>query len=66
MRSNRVEELVTGDISEIKRQRQAQEEIDNFLKAMSSYPERFAVDPSLSFEEHLFTITAQNQQLHLA
>jgi len=33
-----------------------QQEIDKFLRALSSYPERFANDPQVSFEQHLFSI----------
>lgn len=38
-------------------------EIDNFLLALNSYPERFASDPCLSFEEYLFSILAADQAL---
>ena len=31
---------------------QALAEIEIFLAALASYPEQFAVDPGLSFEEH--------------
>lgn len=30
-----------------------QEEIDNFLRALSSYPDHFALDTTLTFEQHL-------------
>jgi hypothetical protein len=30
-----------------------QQEIDSFLQALSSYPERFALDTTLTFEQHL-------------
>jgi hypothetical protein len=30
-----------------------QQEIDNFLRALSSYPEHFALDTTLTFEQHL-------------
>lgn len=33
-------------------------EIDNFLLALHSYPNRFADDPSLSFEQYLSYIMA--------
>ncbi len=33
-----------------------QQEIDNFLRALRSYPESFAHNPQLSFEQHLFRI----------
>jgi len=54
------------NLVEFKREHQAQQEIDTFLKAISSYPESFSNNPNLSFEEHLFMVTAQNQELHLA
>ena len=38
------------------RARKTQQEIENFLDALSSYPDRFARDPYLSFEQHLFSI----------
>jgi len=33
-----------------------QREIDNFLRALRSYPECFAHNPRLSFEQHLVRI----------
>ena len=33
-----------------------QREIENYLKALSSYPDRFARDPELSFEQHLCSL----------
>jgi len=43
-------------------QRQAvQQEIENFLQALSSYPEHFAHDPYLTFEQHLCSIMAGEQ-----
>jgi len=42
------------DVSELDVRR----EIDNFLLALHSYPNRFADDPSLSFEQHLSYIMA--------
>ena len=35
-----------------------QQEIDGFLRALRSYPESFAHNPRLSFEQHLFRIMA--------
>ena len=32
--------------------RQALEEISNFLRALDSYPDRVARDPEISFEQH--------------
>jgi hypothetical protein len=40
------------------RRREVQQEIDNYLLALSSYPERFADDPYVSFEQHLFSMMA--------
>ena len=34
----------------------AQVEFEKFLKALSSYPERVARDPALSFERHLCSL----------
>ncbi|HLQ52317.1 MAG TPA: hypothetical protein VK129_12515 [Terriglobales bacterium] len=37
-------------------------EVQNFLSAMSSYPDRVAKDRDLSFEEHLFSVIASAQR----
>jgi hypothetical protein len=42
----------------------AQREINNFLLALHSYPERFADDPGLTFEEYLFSIMMSEQALN--
>jgi hypothetical protein len=34
-------------------------EMRAFLEALGSYPERFAANPGLTFEEHRATLTAQ-------
>ena len=65
MPSNR-SQVAAPSLAEVKLRYKAEQEIENFLKAVNSYPERFAQDPQLSFEDHLFTITAQREQLHLA
>lgn len=41
--------------------RDVQKEIDLFLAALSSYPDRFAKDPDLSFERYLFGITSEDR-----
>jgi hypothetical protein len=43
---------------------QALAEIEIFLAALASYPEQFAVDPGLSFEEHRSSLmrNAQGQR----
>jgi hypothetical protein len=33
--------------------RQARREIQSFLRALGSYPERFSRDPDVTFEQHL-------------
>jgi hypothetical protein len=43
-------------VSEANREPQVQQEIDSFLRAVSSYPERFAREPYLSFQQHLSSI----------
>ena len=65
MPSNR-SQVAAPSLAEVKLRYKAEQEIENFLKAVNSYPERFAQDPQLSFEDHLFTITAQREQVHLA
>ncbi len=49
--------LIARGVSDAEREREVQREIDTFLRALSSYPERFAREPYLSFEQHLFSIT---------
>jgi hypothetical protein len=46
-------------VSSAGREREVQREIENFLRALSSYPDRFARDPRLSFERHLFSLAAR-------
>ena len=43
------------------RRREVQQEIDNYLLALSSYPDRFADDPYVSFEQHLYSMMAAGQ-----
>ena len=52
---------VTAGLSDAARDREVRQEIENFLNALSSYPDRFARDPFVSFEEHLFIVTAENE-----
>lgn len=42
--------------TEATRRREVQQEIENYLLALSSYPQRFADDPYVSFEQHLFSM----------
>ena len=48
-------------LSRAARERDVQHEIKSFLSALVSYPARFAVEPDLSFEQHLFQLVAANQ-----
>jgi hypothetical protein len=46
-----------SSIAEAAQRREVQEDIRNYLTALASYPERFAREPGLSFEEHFFSIS---------
>ncbi|MFZ0803498.1 MAG: hypothetical protein WAN70_15145 [Terriglobales bacterium] len=48
-------------VAETIRRREVQQEIENYLLALSSYPERFADDPYVSFEQHLYSMIAAGQ-----
>lgn len=64
MKSRKQRPVLVGT-SEAGREREVQREIETFLQALSSYPERFAREPYLSFEQHLFRITASCQHTAL-
>jgi hypothetical protein len=40
------------------RDEEAQREIQSFLQAIRTYPDRFAQEPHLSFEQHFFRVAA--------
>jgi hypothetical protein len=42
------------------REAEVRQEIEDFLAALSSYPERVAKDPSISFEQHLYSVITMN------
>ncbi len=42
----------------------ARREIEDFVQALSSYPERFAHDPRLSFAQYLDTIMSTDRKHH--
>jgi hypothetical protein len=46
----------TLHVSDAARERDVQQEIDSFVRALSSYPDRFAREPYLSFQQHLSSI----------
>lgn len=50
---------LTFGVADAARAREVQQEIDSFLLALRSYPDRFADDPCLSFEQYLFSIMSQ-------
>jgi len=44
-------------------ERQTRQDIENFLRALDSYPDRFARNPLLSFEQHFFRVAAETSSL---
>ena len=48
--------------SETPRESDVQQEIDSFLRALSSYPDRFAREPYMSFQQHLSSIATEGHQ----
>jgi hypothetical protein len=46
----------TVHVSDAAREREVRLEIDSFVRALSSYPDRFAHEPYLSFQQHLSNI----------
>ena len=49
-------------LSDTSSERDVKQEIENFLNALNSYPDRFAREPQLSFHEHLVDIEMASQQ----
>jgi hypothetical protein len=49
-------------VADAAREQGAQQEIDSFLRAVRSYPERFAREPYLSFQQHLSSIVTATHQ----
>jgi hypothetical protein len=43
-------------VADAAREHEVQQEIESFLQALSSYPDRFAREPYLSFRQHLSSI----------
>jgi len=54
--------VVAMYVSDASREQEVKQEIENFLDALNSYPDRFAQEPRLSFQEHLFDIEMARQQ----
>jgi hypothetical protein len=40
----------------------AQDEIQKFVKAVSSYPAHFASNPGITFEEHLMRVSEESEK----
>lgn len=57
MSSKKYRPIMTG-FNEATREQEVRREIQNFLLALNSYPERFAHNPCLSFEQYLYNIMA--------
>jgi hypothetical protein len=60
MSSKKHRPIVLG-LSDATRAEEVEQEIESFLQALNSYPDRFANDPRLSFEQHLGRVIAANQ-----
>ncbi len=43
-------------------QQHAEREIQTFLEALNSYPQSFARDPDLSFEQHLVALASEQSE----
>ena len=51
-------EIAAPHSAQIRIQGEAQEEIQNFLRAVDSYPARVAKEPRVTFQQHLCSIFA--------
>ena len=61
MKTSRHQPMELG-LCDSAREREVQQEIENFRKALTSYPDHFAHDPRLSFEEHLLRLAQANRE----
>jgi len=52
------------DVVSGSRRLEVQLEVEKFLLALRSYPDCFASDPHLSFEEHVFSVMASRSAHH--
>jgi hypothetical protein len=60
MKTRKHRPIVVG-FADISREREVQREIETFVNALNSYPEHFARDPYVSFEQHLFSVVVADQ-----
>jgi hypothetical protein len=51
-------EIAAPHIAQVRDQGEVQEEIQNFLRAVDSYPARVAKEPRVTFQQHLCSIFA--------
>jgi hypothetical protein len=49
-------------VADVTQEQDAQQEIDSFLRALRSYPDRFAREPYLSFQQHFSSIVTAAHQ----
>jgi hypothetical protein len=56
----------TVGAADARREREVRREIETFFRALSSYPDRFARNPYVSFEQHLFSVAAGDQPIIVA
>jgi len=49
-------------VADARQEQEGEQEIDTFLRALRSYPDRFAREPYLSFQQHLSSILTAAQQ----
>ena len=52
---------ITSSSSSAAFERDARREIEHFKRALSSYADRVASEPRLSFEQHFFRLAATNR-----
>lgn len=53
--------LITPSSSSVALERETRREIEHFKRAINSYADRFAREPHLSFEQHLFRLAATSR-----
>ena len=57
---------MTPTVSPFNREVNVREEIEAYIAAVQTYPERFERDPSLSFQQHLFSVVAAQASVQTA
>ena len=54
----KMNQVSVGDNSQLSDNEQVRREIQSFLQALDSYPERFANNPGITFEQHCTGLVA--------